>query len=225
MEQFFDILKKSHLFSGIADSDLFAMLQCLGAKVVSAAKNEMIFTEGDPAEYVGMVLSGSVQVVQDDYYGNRSVITAVEPGEIFGEMFACAEVESLPVSAIAISDSKIMLMNVKRILRVCTNGCGFHNMLIENLLKSVAMKTLNLSNKIRFMSKKSTRDKLMAFLLEQAKRAGGPEFTIAFDRQALADFLGVERSAMSAELGKLRKAGILESKGSRFRLLRDPEDI
>jgi len=219
MEQFFDILKKSHLFSGIADSDLFAMLQCLGAKVVSAAKNEMIFTEGDPAEYVGMVLSGSVQVVQDDYYGNRSVITAVEPGEIFGEMFACAEVESLPVSAIAISDSKIMLMNVKRILRVCTNGCGFHNMLIENLLKSVAMKTLNLSNKIRFMSKKSTRDKLMAYLLDMAKRRDSAEFSIPYDRQGLADFLGVERSAMSAEISKLKKDGIIDSRGSWFKII------
>jgi len=218
MDQYFDVLKTSCLFAGIDDADLSAMLQCLGAKVVSVPKNGSIFSEGDPAEHVGMVISGSVQVVQDDYYGNRSVITAVEPGEMFGEMFACAELESLPVSAIAITDSLIMLMNVKRILKVCTNGCSFHNMLIENLLRSVAVKTLNLSSKIRFMSKKSTREKLMAYLLDMAKRRGSCEFTIPYSRQGLADFMGVERSAMSAEISKLKKDGTIDSKGSWFKI-------
>ena len=134
-------------------------------------------------------------------------------------VFACAEIESLPVSAIAICDSSVLMMNVRRILRVCTNGCAFHNRLIENLLKSVAMKTLNLSSKIQYMSKRTTREKLMAYLLDMAKRRGSAEFTIPYDRQGLADYLGVERSAMSAEISKLKKDGIIDTKGSLFVIL------
>lgn len=105
-------------------------------------------------------------------------------------------------------------------LTVCTNACGFHNILVKNLLREVAQKSLFLSRKVQFMSQKTTKEKIMAYLLDQAKQKNTTEFTIPLNRQALADFLGVERSAMSTELSKLRKEGILDSKGSWFRLLK-----
>ena len=166
-----------------------------------------------------MVLCGSVQILQEDYFGNRSILTTVEAGGIFGEMFACADIESLPVSAVSAADCTVMLMDIKRILRVCTGGCAFHNRLIENLLRSVAQKTLALSGKISYMARKTTREKLIAYLTDTAKRTGSEEFTIPYDRQGLADYLGVERSAMSAELSKLKKEGLIDTKGSYFRIL------
>lgn len=218
MEQYFEILSSCGLFSQISRDEMSSMLSCLGAKAAEFAKGDPIFLEGEPAQFVGVVLSGAVQIVRDDYYGNRSVITVAHPGELFAEVFSCAGVEAFPVSAIAQIRSKVMLLDCKHMLTVCSNACGFHARLVQNLLQAVSQKSLALSRKISFMSQKTTRQKLMAYLLDQAKTHGSPEFTIPYDRQSLADFLGVERSAMSAEISKLRKDGILDCKGSHFYL-------
>ena len=178
-----------------------------------------MFLEGDPAEFVGVVLSGQVQIVRTDYYGNRSVLTVVSPGGLFAEAFACAGVEALPVSAMALQTSTVLLLDCKRVLTGCSNACTFHSRLVRNLLKGIAQKNLMLTSKIRCMSQKTTREKLLEFLLEQAKQHGSAEFVIPYDRQALADYLGVERSAMSAEISKLKKAGRIDCSGSRFRVL------
>ncbi|MBQ9968373.1 MAG: Crp/Fnr family transcriptional regulator [Oscillospiraceae bacterium] len=219
MERYFEIIAKSPLFASIEESELRTMLHCLGARKQAFPKGGAVFLEGDPAGTIGMVLEGSVQVVRDDVFGDRSVLFCAEPGELFAETFSCAGVETMPVSAYAVRDSVLLLMDCRRMMTVCANTCGFHNRLIRNLLQVVAENNLLLTRKIRIMSKKTTREKLMAYLMEQAKLHRSRDFTIPLDRQALADYLGVERSAMSFELGKLRKAGVLETKGSAFRLL------
>lgn len=219
MEKYFEILSVTSLFAGIAPQELGSMLNCLSAKVVSFAKGDPVFLEGDPAGFVGLVLEGSVQIVRDDFYGNRSVLTHAEPGDIFAEAYACAGMAAMPVSGYALTGSKVMLLDCRKMLTVCSNACGFHNRLVKNLLGLTAQKNLKLTAKIQFMSQKTTRDKLMAYLSQQAKDHRSPIFTIPFDRQTLADYLGVERSAMSAEISKLRKDGILECKGSAFHLL------
>lgn len=221
MNKYLDLLLASPLFTGISKDDLSAMLGCMEARVAAIPKNAPVFLEGDDAGFFGIVLEGGVQIVKDDFYGNRSILTYAEPGELFGEAFACGDVEKMPVSGYAAKDSKVLLLSCKKMLTVCSSACSFHNRLIKNLLTVVANRNLNLSQKISVMSHKTTKEKLMAYLLEQAKRAGSPKFTIPLDRQALADYLGVERSAMSAELGKLRKAGILETEGSHFQLLKE----
>ena len=223
MEKYFDVLLKTPLFSGISREELASRLGCLGARVVNVAKGDPVFLEGDPAGFLGLVLEGSVQIVRDDYYGNRSVLTHAEAGELFAEAFACAKVDTMPVSCYALRDSNVMLLTCQKMLTVCSNACRFHNQLVKNLLRVVAQKNLNLSRKIQFMSQKTTREKLMAYLLDCAKRVGSSEFVIPFDRQTLADYLSVERSAMSAELSKLRRDGILESTGAHFRLLNQKE--
>ena len=219
MEEYFDVLSGCPLFAGIERAEIKEMLNCLDGKIVGITKGDPVFLEGEPAWFVGVVLSGAVQIVRDDYYGNRSVLTVVTPGGLFAEAFACAGVEVLPVSAIALHTSTVLLLNCRRILTGDTNPCAFHRRLEGNLLREMARKNLMLTRKIRCMSQKTTREKLMTFLLEQAKEQGSGEFTIPYDRQALADYLGVERSAMSAEIGKLKKAGIIETSGSRFRIL------
>ena len=219
MEDYFDILSQCPLFAGISRQELGQMLSCLGGKITGIAKGNPVFLEGDRAEFVGVVLSGTVQILRSDYYGNRSVLTVVSPGGLFGEAFACAGVETLPVSAIALQNCTVLLLDCKRVLTGCSNACPFHSHLVRNLLQGIAQKNLMLTQKIRCMSQKTTREKLMEFLLEQAKQQGSAEFAIPYDRQALADYLGVERSAMSAEISKLKKAGRIDCSGSRFRVL------
>ena len=216
MENFFEILSQCPLFDGIAASEFENVLKCLDAKSMELSKGGPVFLEGDPAQFVGVVLDGAVQILREDYYGNRSVLTVLEPGELFAEVFSCAGLKAMPVSAISIKNSTVLLLNCRQLFAVCENTCRFHNQLLQNLLQVMAMKNLAMTQKIRYMSQKTTKDKLMAFLLDQAKQNGSLEFTIPYDRQTLADYLGVERSAMSAELSKLKKIGQIDTKGSWF---------
>lgn len=216
MKDFFEILSRCLLFKGMERSDLNSMLTCLDGKTIKISKGSPVFLEGTPARFVGIVLSGTVQVMREDYYGNRSIMTILQPGELFAEAFSFAGLETMPVSAIAIKDSEVLLLDCRRVLTTCSNSCHFHNLLLKNLLQGMAQKNLALSQKIRYMSQKSTKEKLMAYLFDQAKQHKSTEFVIPYDRQALADYLGVERSAMSAEIGKLKSSGQIDTKGAWF---------
>ena len=219
MKNYIPVLEKCSLFSGIDREELLGVLGCLGAVVTAVGKNQAIWSEGDPAVHVGIVLEGSVQIVKEDYYGNRSIMARAAAAELFGESFACAKVPALPVSVVAAEESRIMLIDCRRITTTCANSCGFHNQMIYNLLHVVAAKNLAFSQKIEITAQRTTREKLMAYLTSQAKLQNSNSFTIPFDRQGLADYLNVERSAMCAEIGKLRKDGILECTKNRFTLL------
>ncbi len=219
MEKYLDVLKKCPLFSGISDENLLVMLKCLGAKVVNFDKKYTVFTEGRPLKHIGIVLTGSVQIIQIDYYGNRNIVSNNTKGQIIGEAFACAQIESLPVSVIANEKTDIMLIESKHILKTCTNNCGFHQKLIYNLMKDLALKNVTFHQKIEITSKRTTREKLMAYLNLQAKKAGKSEFTIPFDRQELADYLIVDRSGLSNEISKLRDEGIIKNHKNHFELL------
>ncbi|MBQ2727089.1 MAG: Crp/Fnr family transcriptional regulator [Clostridia bacterium] len=219
MKKYQKILQECPLFDGIEEDDLFRMLVCLGARVESFDKKYTVIAEGNPARYIGIVLAGSVQIIRIDYYGNRSILTEAGTAEVFGEAFACAETPSIPVTVIANEPCEIMLIDCSHILHTCSNHCGFHQQLIFNLMKDLATKTILFHQKIEIISKRTTRDKLLTYLMFQAKKAGGNRFEIPFDRQELADFLEVDRSGLSAEISKLRKEGILESDKNEFILL------
>ena len=219
MKKYLEILKKCPLFFGIEEDKLLKMLGCLGARVDFYDKKYTVMAEGNAAKYVGIVLSGSVQIIQVDYYGNRSTIGKAKATEVFMEAFACAESEAIPVSVIASEPSDIMLIDCAHILHTCSNACDFHQSLIFNLMKSLAKKNLSFHQRIEVTSKRTTREKLLSYLMLQAKKCGKKAFDIPFDRQELADYLEVERSGLSAEISKLREEGILESKKSHFKLL------
>lgn len=219
MKDFFDILRECPLFDRIGDESLKEMLGCLNAKERSYKKGDAVFAEGDKAKYLGIVLEGSVQLVRVDYYGNRSILTNIEPPQLFGEAFACAGMKSLPVDAVAATDTRILLLDAQRIARPCGNACPCHGQTILNLLHIVAKKNLVLHQKIEITSKRSTREKLMTYLLLQAKNAKSHTFTVPYDRQELADYLEVDRSGLSAEISKLRNEKVLECRRSTFTLL------
>ena len=216
MKKYFAVLQRCPLFAGIAVQDMEAMLGCLEANVRTFAKNEYIFREGEAAGRMGVLLEGSARVEQTDYFGNRSIMAGLETGELFGESFACAGVERLPVDVVAGEASTVLFIDSGRITQTCHHACAFHQKMIYNLLQVLAAKNLMFQRRITVTAGRTTRDKLMAYLLSQAKRAGSPRFEIPFDRQGLADYLGVDRSGLSAEISKLRKEGKLQSQKNKF---------
>jgi CRP-like cAMP-binding protein len=194
------------------------MLTCLGAKTVVFDKKYTVMAEGSVAKYVAVVLSGSVQLMRVDIYGNRSIISKVTQGQMFAEEFACAKRE-LPISAVADKPSEIMLIKCDRILHTCANGCGFHHRLIYNLMNCMARKNIEFHQKIEVVSKRSTSERLLAYLSMEAKRQGRNEFDIPFDRQELADYLEVDRSGLSVQISKLADQGVLKYRKNHFELL------
>lgn len=219
MKKYFSILRKCSLFNNIEDENLISMLGCLGATVKNYSKKEIIIEEGEKARYIGIVLSGSAQIIKIDYFGNRSIVSGLEPSEMFGESFACAEVPSIPINVVANEPSEIMLIDCERVMHPCSNGCNFHQQIIFNLMKIMATKNIMFHQKIEITSERTTREKLMAYLMVQAKKWNSNSFQIPFDRQELADYLQVDRSGLSAEISKMRNEGILKSHKNHFELL------
>lgn len=219
MKKYFGILRKCPLFDRIEDHHLIAMLSCLGARHAEFDKKYTIFAEGNPAKYIGILLSGSAQVIRHDYYGNRSIVSGVVPGELFCEAFACAETPTLPVSVVANEPCEVLLIDSSHILHTCSNGCEFHQRMIYNLMRALAVKNIMVHEKLDITGKRSTREKLLAYLGFMEKQTGSQSFDIPFDRQELADYLEVDRSGLSAEIGKLRREGVIDCRKNHFELL------
>lgn len=217
------ILTTSALFRGIEEADLPGLLGCVEAKEKSCQRGESLLHCGEQTDRLGLVLTGTVHIAREDFWGNRSIVGLAGPGDVFAESYALTG-ESLGVSAVAATDCTVLFLNAAKVISGCAQVCGFHERLSRNLLGLVAKKNLLLTEKMRHMARKTTREKLLSYLSAQALRTGKSEFEIPLDRQQLADFLGVERSAMSAALGKLRDEGILEFRKNHFHLLQREEE-
>ena len=222
MENFIDSLHNCRLFSSIDTTHISAMLGCLGAERKSVKKGISIFSCGDKADKFGIVLSGKVQIVRFDYYGNRSIVTEIVPSHLFGEVYACSGASVIPVDIVAEEDCEVLLINAGRIINTCTSACEFHHRVIFNLLKIVADRSLVLGQKINIVSRRTTREKLLAYLDTVAKQTGKSTFTIPYNRQALADYLDVDRSGLSAEISKLCRENLIKCSRSEFTLLHNP---
>ena len=202
MEKFFDILKSVSLFHGIDPADYPRMLACLNASPRHFLAGEWILLAGAPADRVGILLEGRAQVVREELSGSRTILTGLEPADLFAEAFVCASGgnRTLPVSVFSVTDSAVLLLDYRRIISSGPESCAFHDQLVENMLAVMAGKNLMLNRRIGHLSRRTTREKLLSYLSEQAALCGSTEFDISFDRQELADYLCVERSAMSAIL-------------------------
>ena len=192
------------------------MLSCLKAERKDFPKDAFLLRAGDTAESIGLVLSGSVLIVQEDIWGNRHILSKAGSGQTFAAAFACAPGAVLNVSVVAQTPVTVMFLNVKRILTVCTSACSHHSRIIRNLLGELADKNLMLGEKVSHMGQRTTRAKVMSYLSAQAQKSGAYEFDIPFSRQQLADYLAVERSGLSVELCKMRNEGLLEFHKSHF---------
>lgn len=210
------LLKNAPIFTGINEQELTSMLGCLEAKTEAFPKGEYLFHTGDRAEAMGLLLSGSAFVIQEDFWGNRNLMTRIGLGQLFAEAFACSPGAVLNVSVVADEPCVVIWLNVRRILTTCPSACAHHTRMIRNLLSDLAGKNLRFNEKLTHMGQRTTRKKLLSYLSAEAQRQGSSSFEIPFSRQQLADYLSVERSAMSAELCRLRDDGVLRFDRNHF---------
>lgn len=218
MTEFFPVMRRSPLFSGLEDAEIDAVLQCLAATRRTYAKGEYVLNQGEQVDTFGLVLLGAVLVMQEDFWGNRNIIAAVGEGEVFAESYACTAGVPLGVSVAAQESSTVMFLNVARVLGICSAACAYHNTLIRNLVGMLAQKNLRMNEKLQHITQRTTREKLLSFLSAESARRHLAAFDIPFNRQQLADYLSVDRSAMSGELCKLRDEGVLAFEKNHFEL-------
>ncbi len=218
MEKFIHVLKRTKLFAGVGEEDITAMLSCLGARLCTYKKGEYVLRQGERLDDILLLAEGSLHIQRDDYWGNRSILGHIEVGEIFGEAYVAPESGTLLNDVVALTDCSVFFFDVKRIITTCSSACRFHTMVVQNLFFAISERNRGLVQKLGYMSRRTTREKLIAYLSEEAKRQNSAYITIPFNRQQLADYLSVDRSAMSNELSKMRDDGLLEFEKNCFRL-------
>ncbi|MGE4354028.1 MAG: Crp/Fnr family transcriptional regulator [Oscillospiraceae bacterium] len=219
VQDYLSALTGTEIFKDISSVDICEMLSCVSARVKRFDKEAYIISEGEMTDAIGIVLSGYVHVIKEDFWGARAILSIAGPGEIFAASFVCSEKRSMSVSIIAAEASEVMFLDYHRMVTGCKNACPRHARMIENLLKCVSRENLELTEKLEHLTRRTTREKLLSYLSARARDAGKSRFSIPFDRQALADYLAVDRSAMSAELSRLKREGIIDFKKNRFIIL------
>ena len=219
MKKYIPTLKRTKLFAGVADEEICAMLSCLDARLHTYKKGEYVLRQGEHLNCITVLVNGELHIQRDDYWGNRAIVNRIAVGEMFGEAYIAPESGALLNDVVAVEDSAVIFFNVRRIITVCSSACRFHSMVVQNLFFAISEKNRTLVQKLGHISKRTTREKLISYLSEEAKRHNSASFTIPFNRQQLADFLSVDRSAMSNELCKMRDEGMLEFEKNQFKLL------
>jgi len=218
MKNYLNIIKDVSLFRNIEFDQLESMLSCLGTRKEKYEAGAVIILAGEQIQDVGIIIDGSAQIIQEDIMGNRAIIAKLGIGDIFSENLACANVMESPVTVIANTPTTVIFIGVKRIITTCSSACIFHTTLIGNLLKVLAEKNIYLNNKMNILSQRSIKEKIMTYLTSQADKADSLKFTIPFNRNELADFICVDRSALSRELANMQDEGLLNYHKNEFEL-------
>jgi len=217
MEKIYDIIKEHPLWAGINEDEFEQMSGCIETRIQRYQKGEIVMLAGGRIKDVGMILSGGVSILHGDADGHTAIVALLAVPDLFGEVFACAGIDRSPVTVQANEESKVLFAHYRKMISACSSACGFHAKLIENMLKLIASKNLMLNQKIEILSKRTTREKLLAFF--DAERGSARKFTVPYNREELANYLCVDRSAMSGELGKMRDEGLIRFHKNEFEIL------
>lgn len=214
-------LTDTALFRGCSEEELQAMLDCLHAATHTYERGEILCHAGDEAMKMGLVLSGRVSIERYDAWGTRSILDVAGPGQVFAETYACLPGEKLMVTVVAEERCVVLLLDVRCLWKDDAPSCPHTMRLLRNLLTVSAHKNLTLSRRIFHTSSKSIRGRVMSYLSYQSLVHGSPDFEIPLNRQQLADYLSVDRSALSAEMSRMQQEGLIAYRRSRIRLLTD----
>ena len=213
MNELIGLAEKSILFHGITSEEMEEMVSCLSPRKKTFKKNQYIYKIGDIISNIGLVKTGSVLAVEDDWWGNRHIIRRFSVGEFFGEAYALSS-KPINMSILAKEETEVIFLDVSSIMHTCKKNCPYHNKLINNFVSLLAQKNIALKSKIENVTKRTTREKILSYLSQFSSK----DFNIPFDRQQFADYLCVDRSALSSELGKLKKEKIIDFKKNHFHL-------
>lgn len=218
-------LCKSSLFENISNENIEKLCDCLMAHKKEIKKDSFVFRSGDPVRNVYLILSGSMHIINEYFWGDRSIIETMKAYTFFGEAYVFAQKESHIVSVVAAEDSVILEMNPLRLLETCSHNCSFHNQLVQNTVRILATKIVRLTEKVEHVVQRTTRSKILSYLSQCMHQSHHNPFTIPYSRQQLADYLCVDRSALSHELCKLRDEGMINFRKNQFELLLKEDDI
>lgn len=221
MDDYIHSLSKLSLFSGIRTEDLSSMLTCLGSYTCNYKKGEFIFLSSEPIQSVGIILQGTIHMIKEDIWGNKTILAFIQKGEIFGETFACGNQLNSAVTFYASTNCKILYMPFYKIIHVCNMSCVFHHRLIENMVGLIANKNTHLMEKLEIISKKTLRDKILTYMSLQAQINKSSYFEIPLGRVELADYLCADRSALTRELNNMKSDGIIDFQKNYFHLLKN----
>jgi CRP-like cAMP-binding protein len=222
MRRFTAKLPACRLFEGVKIEDIEKLMDCFHGRTRKFEKDAYLFMAGGEIATMGIVISGAVHLVRDDFWGNRTIISRVTAGDVFAESFACGKTLRFPLSVVAVEKTEALFINVKKISTPCTMACPFHTRILNNMIQELAEKNIMLINKMQHITQRTTREKLMSYLSAQAREAGSSRFDIPFNREELAEFLSVDRSAMSSELGRMKTGGLLTFRKNHFTLFKQP---
>ena len=209
----------SPLFDGIRPEDRKAMLGCIGYHIGSFRKGDIVAFEEENIKHIGILLSGAVDMIKEDLWGNKTMLVRMGKDELFGETFACGEDNLSVVTFMASEDAKILFIPFDRVMHSCTMACVFHHRLIENMVHIIAGKNRDLMRKVEVVSKRTIREKLLTYLSIQAQIQESHYFEIPLGRVELAEYLCVDRSALTRELAKMKDEGLIDYDKNCFRIL------
>ena len=221
MKKYISTLKRTKLFAGIGEEEIASMLNCLNASVKNYSKKEYVFRQGEYIRDLLLLAEGRLIIQKVDYWGNLSILNEICVGEMFGEAYAAPDSGALLNDVIAAEDSTVLFFDIEKILSLCPSACPYHTRLIKALFYTISEKNRKLVQKLGLMSQRTTREKLLSYLSDEAKKQNSSSFTISFNRQQMADFLSVDRSAMSNELCKMRDEGMLDFHKNKFTLFEE----
>ena len=213
-----EYIRRSRLFDGMEDDDIRLILQCLGYSIKLFKKDKVIAMEGNNMSYIGIVLQGSVDMIKEDVWGNKDMLTRIMPGDLFGETFACGVEAEAVVTFVASSTTEALILPFTRVISTCSNSCGFHEKLIRNLIYMIAKKNKALMQKLEVVTKKSLREKILAYLSQQAQEQQTQYIHVPLGRKELADFLCADRSSLTRELSSMKKERLIDFERNTFRL-------
>ena len=218
MTEEMEYIRQSRMFDGIKDGDVESILKCLGYSIKLYKKNKVIAMEGNDMRFIGIILQGSVDMIKEDIWGNKDMLTRMMPGDLFGETFACGVDTETVVTFVASATTELLILPFNKVLRTCSNSCDFHERLIKNIIMMIAKKNKALMQKLEVVTKKSLREKILAYLSQQAQEQQTKYFHVPLGRKELADYLCADRTSLTRELSSMKKEGLIDFERNTFRL-------
>nr|WP_317357623.1 Crp/Fnr family transcriptional regulator [uncultured Tyzzerella sp.] len=217
MEKYIKIIKNSKLFFNISEDEIKLILNHLLLHIKDYKKGQYIFNIGDKINGLGLVVSGLVHIEKEDFFGNRSIICQVCENDIFGASYYYDE-EPLPNNILAATNTTIMFLDIKKSLNLQNHCCDKNLKVMDNFIKIMLKKNKDINKKLDHISQRNIRNKILSFLYDQSLKNNSNSFYISFNRQQLADYLCIDRSALSSELSKMRKENLINFTKNYFQL-------